>query len=348
MMSLQSPVLKIPATLRLPHQLVSSRLDRAPASILHLLLTMYSKSWILNALPAPFVPYCELTRVGYLPIGVLVSYLPVLVAILHVAAIARLPQDQVLDTCLQWLPLCYVYSAYGCVVDDIADQDLDRKVERCQHRPLVRGAVSTTSACLFAASLASLAVLLTKAFFPDQPAMHIPVALAGSIVYPFLKRVSNFALLYLAFLYVATGLNASRTLGFDILSAPDHQLASNLLLAAAVFIANVSVETIYMHADLEDDIKSGIGSLAVQVQGYSKPVLFLAALAYGALVLASGLAAELGKWYFTGAIASALTLFTLVARVDLKDGKMCEQFFFTGNAVLMSLLAGGLYGEYIS
>ncbi|KAL4988858.1 UbiA prenyltransferase family [Aspergillus falconensis] len=309
---------------------------------------MYSKSWILNALPAPFVPYCELTRVGYLPIGVLVSYLPVLVAILHVAAIGHLPQDQVLDTCLQWLPLCYIYSAYGCVIDDIADQDLDRKVERCQHRPLVRGAVTTTSASLFAASLASLAFLLTKAFFPGQPAMHIPVALVGSIIYPFLKRVTNFALLYLAFLYVATGLNASRTMGFDILSAPHQQLASNLLLAAAVFIANVSVETIYMHADVEDDIKSGIGSLAVQIQGYSKPVLFAAALAYGVLVLASGLVAEFGKWYFTGAVASALTLFTLVARVDLRDGKMCEQFFFMGNAVLMGILAGGLYGEYIS
>ncbi|KAL4907838.1 hypothetical protein BDW74DRAFT_175622 [Aspergillus multicolor] len=308
---------------------------------------MYSKSWILNALPAPFVPYCELTRVGYLPIGVLVSYLPVLVAILHVAAVSHLSQENLLDACLQWLPLCYVYSAYGCVVDDIADQDLDRKVERCQHRPLVRGAVSTTSACLFAASLASLAVLLTMTFFPDQPAVHIPIALAGSIIYPFLKRFTNFALLYLAFLYVATGLNASRTIGFDILSAPDHLLASNLLLASAVFIANVSVETIYMHADVEDDMKSGIGSLAVQIQGYSKPVLFFAAFAYGILVLASGMAAEFGRMYFTGAILSALTLFTIVARVDLKDGKMCETFFFSGNAAVMALLAGGLYGECV-
>ncbi|RDW86988.1 uncharacterized protein DSM5745_03630 [Aspergillus mulundensis] len=308
---------------------------------------MYSKSWILNALPAPLVPYCELTRVGYLPIGVLVSYLPVLVSILHVAAVSALPQDRLLDSCLQWLPLCYVYSAYGCVVDDIADQDLDAKVERCQHRPLVRGAVTTSSASLFAAALASLAVFLTSAFFPDQPAAHIPVALAGSVIYPFLKRVTNFALLYLAFLYVATGFNASRTVGFDILDAPDHLLASNILLACGVFIANVTVETIYMHADVEDDIKSGIGSLAVRIQGYSKAVLFAAAFAYGVLVLGSGVAAEFGRVYFSGAVMSALTLVTIVARVDLKDGKMCETFFFGGNAVVMGLLAGGLYGECV-
>ncbi|KAL4784154.1 UbiA prenyltransferase family [Aspergillus varians] len=307
---------------------------------------MYSKSWILNALPTAFVPYVELTRVGYLPIGVLVSYLPVLVAILHVAAVSGLPHSQVLDSCLQWLPLCYLYSAYGCVVDDIADQDLDSKVERCQHRPLPRGAVTTTSASLWAASIASVAVFLTRTFFPDQPAMHVPVALAGSIIYPFLKRFTNYALLYLAFLYVATGLNASRTIGFDILSAPEPLLRSNLLLGAAVYIANIAVETIYMHADVDEDIKSNIGSLAVAIQGYSKPVLFTMALAYGALVFTSGFVADFGAYYFTAAACSALTLFTLVARVDLKDGKMCEVYFFTGNAIIMTILAGGLYAQF--
>ncbi|KAL4799178.1 UbiA prenyltransferase family [Aspergillus venezuelensis] len=306
---------------------------------------MHSKSWILDAVPAWFVPYVELTRVGYLPIGVLVSYLPVFVAILHVATVSSLDHEKLLAACLQWLPLCYLYSAYGCVVDDIADQDLDSKVERCAKRPLPRGAVTTTSACLWAASIAGLALTLTKTFFPDQPAGHIPIALAGSIIYPFLKRFTNYALCYLAFLYVATGLNASRTIGYDILSAPENLLYSNLLLSGAVYIANICVETIYMHADVDEDIKSGIGSLAVRIQGYSKPVLFGMALSYAALVLASGVMAEFGQYFFTGAAVSALTLISLVSNVDLKDGKQCEVYFFFGNAVVMALLAGGLYAE---
>ncbi|KAL2827961.1 UbiA prenyltransferase family [Aspergillus cavernicola] len=311
---------------------------------------MYTKSWILTALPPSISPYVELTRVGYLPAGVLISYLPVLIAILHVAAISQLASSQLLDAVLKWLPLCWLYSAYGCVVDDIADQDLDRQVERCQHRPMVRGAVSTTAACFFAASLAATSMFLTHSWFPDQPALHIPIAVLGSIIYPFLKRFTHYALMFLALLYVTTGLNASRTIGVDILSpeTPALSLRSNLFLMAAVYVCNIIVETIYMHADVEDDIKAGINSLAVRINGYSKPVLFTASLLYGGLLVGSGVAGEFGQWYFTGAAISALTLFTIVARVDLKDGKQCEVFFFFGNAVVMAELAGALFLEYFN
>ncbi|KAL4875055.1 UbiA prenyltransferase family [Aspergillus karnatakaensis] len=310
---------------------------------------MYSKSWILNAAPTPVVPYIELTRVGYLPVGVLVSYFPVLIAILHVATLSHLPQPLLLSAVLKWLPLCYLYSAYGCVVDDIADQDLDRKVERCQHRPLVRGAVSTPSAILWAASLAATVIYLGTTFFPNQPALHIPIAIFGSIVYPFLKRFTHYALTWLALLYVATALNASRTIGYDILSpeTPRNFLTSNLALNAAVYIANIIVETIYMHADVEDDIKSGIGSLAVRIYGFSKPVLFTLWAVYAGLVYYAGVEGEMGQFYFTGAVCSVVTLGALIARVDLKDAKMCEVLFFVGNAVVMAEVAGGLGAEYL-
>ncbi|KAL2850296.1 hypothetical protein BJY01DRAFT_209992 [Aspergillus pseudoustus] len=201
---------------------------------------------------------------------------------------------------------------------------------------------------LFAATLAASALTLTTTFFPNQPATHVPIAIAGSILYPFLKRWTNYALLFLALLYVSTGLNASRTLGFDILSLPPHSslLHSNLLLNGAIYIANITVETIYMHADVEDDIKSGINSLAVRMYGYSKPVLSLMALAYGALVLSSGFTAGFGVWYFSAAAVSAAILLGIVAKVDLKDGKQCEVYFFGGNAIVMATLAAGLWGEY--
>ncbi|KAL4867929.1 hypothetical protein BDV12DRAFT_186340 [Aspergillus spectabilis] len=309
---------------------------------------MYSKSWILNALPTSVVPYVELTRVGYLPVGVLVSYFPVLIAILHVATISHLPQPALLSAVAKWLPLCYLYSAYGCVVDDIADQDLDSKVERCQHRPLVRGAVSTTSAIIWAASLAGTVIFLANTFFPDQPALHIPIAIFGSIVYPFLKRFTHYALTWLALLYVATALNASRTIGFDILSpsTPSPWLNSNLALNASVYICNLIVETIYMHADVEDDIKSGIGSMAVRIYGHSKPVLFALWAVYAGLMYYTGVEGGLGQFYFTGAVCSVVTLGALIARVDLKDPKMCEVLFFVGNAVVMAEVAAGLAAEY--
>ncbi|KAL4804153.1 UbiA prenyltransferase family [Aspergillus unguis] len=307
---------------------------------------MYHKSWILTAAPSWLVPYIEMTRVGFIPIGISVPYLPILVAILHVSAVSQLPHADMTEKALQWLLVCYFYIAYGCVVDDIADQDVDRKVERSSHRPLVRGAVTTFSASLWAAFLAAGGVVLVKAFFPGQPDSHIPIAYIGSIIYPFLKRFTNFALCWLAFLYVATSFGASRTIGYDILTAPEPLLYSNIALLGAVYVGNLIVETIYMHADLDDDLKHGLGSTAVAIQGYSKPVLFLGTWIYTALALACGVLAEFGVYFFTGAIASALTLFWLVARVDLTDGKMCEGYFFWGNTVFMSALSAGLYAQY--
>jgi 4-hydroxybenzoate polyprenyltransferase len=307
---------------------------------------MHYKSSILAALPPSIAPYVELTRVGYLPGGVLIAYLPVLNSILNVAATSQLPPAQVLDGCLKWVAICWLVLAFGCVVDDIADEDLDRKVERCKSRPMVRGAVSRTAACLFAVSLAAAVGILTHAFFPAERAAHLPVIIVGSMIYPFLKRFTHYALLFLALMYVVNAVCAPGTLGFHILSAPEPALRSNLLLNAAIYVCNVSVETIYMHADLEEDIKTGINSLAVRIHGYSKPVLFALWMAYTGLLLASGVAAHFGPFYSAGAACSALTLFLLVERVDLKNGKMCEVYFFAGNAVVMGTLALGLFAEY--
>ncbi|KAL3474051.1 UbiA prenyltransferase family [Aspergillus californicus] len=307
---------------------------------------MHYKSWILANLPEPVAPYVEMTRVGFLPTGVLVPFLPVFVSLLHVAAVSGLPSAQVVDSCLKWLFVSWFYAAYGCVVDDIADKDLDSKVDRCQHRPMVRGAVSVPSGILFAACLAGFNIYLTRTFFPGQPDIHIPIVIVGSIIYPFIKRFSNFALAWLALLYALTGFNASRTSGFDVLSASEPILRSSLFLAAANYVCNITVETIYMHADVEDDIKAGIGSTAVAIKGYSKPVLFLASLLFGGLLAATGIYAEFGAYYFTGATLAALMLYTLVARVDLTNSKQCEVYFFLGNAVINTTLAGGLLAEY--
>ncbi|CEN61421.1 hypothetical protein ASPCAL08075 [Aspergillus calidoustus] len=307
-------------------------------------------SRVLSSLPAFIVPYAELTRMVHLPVGTVIPYFPVLIAILHVAAIAHLDPSHILTCCLKWLVLSSLYSAYGCVVDDIADKDLDSKVERCQNRPLVRGAISMTAACIFATTIMAFNTNVTLSFFPSQPAIHVPITIICPVIYPFLKRFTHYALLYLALLYTVTAFNASRTVGFDIWTnaapnAPAVRLSA-LALNAAVFVANLTVETIYHHADLADDLKAGIKTVAVRIRGFAKPVLYTLALLYPVLLVATGVTAEFGKYYFSGAACSAALLFTLVARVDLAVPRMCEVYFFIGNIGVMTLLAGALFAEF--
>lgn len=65
-----------------------------------------------------------------------------------------------------WLVLVFVLGAFltrsaGCAINDHADRDLDRKVERTRDRPLAAGHIEPSEALWVAAALASCAGLLS-------------------------------------------------------------------------------------------------------------------------------------------------------------------------------------------
>ena len=77
--------------------------------------------------------------------------------------------------------------AAGCVMNDIADRNIDRHVTRTQHRPLTAGVVTVTQSALFLMILLLLALLVLlqlpwRCFFIALPALAI------TIIYPFCKR----------------------------------------------------------------------------------------------------------------------------------------------------------------
>ena len=76
----------------------------------------------------------------------------------------------------------------GCVINDYADRDFDKHVERTKERPLTAGKVSTREALWLFAALCLLAFLLVLALgMPLVVWLSLPaVFLAAS--YPFTKR----------------------------------------------------------------------------------------------------------------------------------------------------------------
>ena len=75
----------------------------------------------------------------------------------------------------------------GCVVNDYADREFDRHVERTAHRPLTSGKVGTREALLLALGLTLAASCLLLFLNPLSVKLSVIAAiLAGS--YPFFKR----------------------------------------------------------------------------------------------------------------------------------------------------------------
>ena len=76
-----------------------------------------------------------------------------------------------------------VMRSAGCVINDYADRDFDKHVERTRERPLTAGKVSTREALWLFAALCLLAFLLVLALgMPLVVWLSLPVAEAGACV----------------------------------------------------------------------------------------------------------------------------------------------------------------------
>lgn len=143
----------------------------------------------------------------------------------------------------------------GCAVNDVADRDFDRHVERTARRPVTTGRIGVKEALGVGAGLAlvSFALVLTT----NAPTIALSFgALAVTIVYPFTKRFFSMpqAVLGVAFSFgipmAYTAVQGRVPLDAWLL------LAGNLLWVLAY-------DTEYAMVDRDDDLRIGIRTSAI-------------------------------------------------------------------------------------
>src|SRR6204780_3367750 len=103
--------------------------------------------WV-GRLPRAWLPYLLLARVDR-PIGTWWLFLPGLWGILLV----RAPVAETIRLVALFAVGSLVMRAAGCVVNDLWDRDIDRKVARTAGRPLASGALRPGQALVFLAVL---------------------------------------------------------------------------------------------------------------------------------------------------------------------------------------------------
>ncbi|MEO1017691.1 MAG: 4-hydroxybenzoate octaprenyltransferase [Pseudomonadota bacterium] len=226
----------------------------------------------------------------------------------------------------------------GCTINDLADRNFDRDVERTRNRPLAAGRVTFWEALIFLAAqlLVGLAVLLQLPVYAQLVALaSIPLVVA----YPFMKRITYWpqAFLGLTFNWGILVGYASEANGLD--------LAVTILYCAAVFWT-LGYDTIYAHQDKEDDIFVGVKSLAIWLGDATKPWLWGF---FGAMVTAIGIAGFLaGKsiLFLVMLVPIAGILATQVRLVDLSSSESCLKAFrlhrSIGLLILIALWIGSL------
>jgi len=185
----------------------------------------------------------------------------------------------------------------GCVINDYADRDFDRHVERTKERPLTAGRVSTKEALALFAVLCLLAFALVLVLgIPLVIWLSIPaVFLAAS--YPFTKR---FLAIPQAYLGIAFGFGIPMAYAAHQGSVPAEAW---WLLVANIFWA-VAYDTEYAMVDRNDDLKIGIKTSAITFGRFDVAAVMLCYAVTLALIAWVGSTYALG-WPFYSALAIA-------------------------------------------
>jgi len=221
----------------------------------------------------------------------------------------------------------------GMGLNRLVDRHLDARNPRTRDRAIPAGRVSVPAAWAIVA--ASLVLLVTAAARLNSLALALsPLAVGLLGAYSYLKRVTWMA--HLGIGLVLACAPAGGWIGVrGTLDLPP------VLLALAVLFWVAGFDVLYGCLDVDFDRREGLHSIP---QKFGVPAaLGLARVFHVAsfgLLVGTGLALDLGGWYFTGVgVAGALLWYehTLVAPDDLS--KMDQAFFTMNGWVSVTLLA---------
>ncbi|RLA59540.1 MAG: 4-hydroxybenzoate octaprenyltransferase, partial [Gammaproteobacteria bacterium] len=188
----------------------------------------------------------------------------------------------------------------GCIINDLADRNMDGAVARTNTRPLVTGTVTQREAMLLFVSLLLLAfslVLFTNTL--TITLSLVAVALASS--YPFMKRYTHLPQIVLG---------AAFSWGIPMaFAAQRNELPAALwLLYLGNLLWTMAYDTKYAMVDRDDDIRVGIKSTAILFGEHDRLMVAVLQLLCLVSLYLAGQAFGLGLYYNTSLVVAA-TLF---------------------------------------
>lgn len=205
------------------------------------------------------------------PVGIFLLFWPTLWGLLF----ATHGNISISDMLIFGLGVLLTRSA-GCVLNDLLDQDFDRKVKRTSNRPLACHNIKTKEAIYFFSGLIFLAAMLVYFINPDAYLM-IFWALVLLLIYPLSKRIFWIPQIFLAAAFSIPVLIVYKHLGMSL----DR-------ITWTIFFANffwvMAYDSVYAMADLVDDKRIEIYSAPKTFGKYGHKIIlsfyFLSALLF--------------------------------------------------------------------
>ena len=277
-------------------------------------------------LPERLSLYMQLTRLNR-PIGILLLLWPTLWGV-WIAGAGQPDWNIVLIFVLGTV----LMRSAGCAVNDYADRDFDKHVQRTRARPVTSGRITPREALWVAAVLTLIAFVLILPLNDLTLLLSFPaVFLAAS--YPYTKR---FLAIPQAYLGIAFGFGIPMAFAAQLGNVPP---VAWLLLAANVFWA-IAYDTEYAMVDRDDDIHLGIHSSALWFGKYDVAAVMACYAITLALLATAGLMIGTGVMYFAGLVLAAGIASYHYSLIKNREREKCFQAFLHNNWFGATVFAG--------
>ena len=186
----------------------------------------------------------------------------------------------------------------GCAINDYADRDFDKHVERTRERPLAAGRIRPWEALVVAAVLALAAFAIVVQFNRLTILLSV-AAVTIAAIYPFLKR---FFWLPQAWLGIAFGFGIP--MAFAATTGKIPPLAWALLAANVLW--TIAYDTEYAMVDREDDERIGMRTSAILFGRHDVAAVMACYLLFLVGMAAIGAWQRYGVAYFAGLAVALL------------------------------------------
>lgn len=229
-----------------------------------------------------------------------------------------------------------VMRSAGCVINDIVDRKVDAKVQRTKNRPLSKGTLKLYEALLLLFLLLSIGAAIL--FNLNSTAIMLGyIIIVPIFVYPFMKRITYWPQLFLAFT-----INWGALMGWAAVRNEISMTAVFLYIACMFW--TLGYDTIYAYQDKEDDAMLGIKSTALKFGENTKKYLYIFYFITIALLWLIGIFSKTGILYHVFLVIAGIQLFWQVYTLNINKSEDCMRKFksnrYFGFIVLIAVISG--------
>jgi 4-hydroxybenzoate polyprenyl transferase len=213
----------------------------------------------------------------------------------------------------------FLMRSAGCIINDMWDREIDKKVDRTRSRPIASGEVSMRAASFLLLSLLGAALMMSM-LLPWSALKTALFCIIPIVIYPVMKRVFFAPQVFLGF-----------TFNLGVLVVWQTTMPGFFLIGIVLYVASaiwtIAYDTIYAHQDRIDDKKHKIMSLAVALGDKTYRFAFHSYILFFALVVLVGANAHMNLFFYLGMFYIVNRFYVQVDNLDIDNPKSCHKAF---------------------